>query len=116
LHPAAWWLSDVESGTVDWFAYVDGEDAALEEVSPGADGSASALLFAGGQAFESGVGIGMFCDDVSAFSGVGFWARGRGGEHIRFLAAIPATDATEGRGDCDPDLVNVTIIRASTWS
>lgn len=94
-------LSDCETGLEGWFGYVDGAEANVTEQHPGADDSSTAAHFAGGEAEESGMGIGMFCDDVSGFDGVAFWARGPA--RIRFLVAIPATDATPGRGDCDPD-------------
>lgn len=98
-------VSDFEQGQEHWFAYVDRDEAEVGELHPGADGTNRAARFAGGEAAASGVGIGMFCDDVSSFDGVSFWAKGHGGEHLRFLVAIPATDATPGRGDCDDELV-----------
>jgi hypothetical protein len=115
-------VSDFEDGPNHWFAYVDDHEVSVGEQHPGADGSESAAQFAGGKAAAAGVGIGMFCDDVSSFHGVGFWAKGRGGEHVRFLVAIPATDATPGRGDCDPehhkcnDHPGFGITLASEWT
>jgi hypothetical protein len=96
-------LSDFEHGPDAWFAYLDDHEVAVGEQHPGAAGTNSAAHFAGGKAAAAGVGIGMFCDDVSGFDGVSFWAKGHGGEHVRFLVAIPATDASPGRGDCNPE-------------
>ena len=95
-------LADAEAGLKGFFAYVGSSSAPLSLVHPGAANTSAAIDFHGGKADSSGMGVGMFCDDVSSFAGVSFWAKGRGGEHLRFLVAIPATDATKGRGDCDP--------------
>jgi hypothetical protein len=101
LVPAAL-LADCEGGMKGWFGYVGNSSLAVSEVHPGADSSATAADFQGGQASSSGMGISLFCDDVSSYAGISFWAKGQGGEHLRFLVAIPATDAKAGRGDCDP--------------
>jgi hypothetical protein len=115
-------VSDFEQGSERWFAYVDAHEVAVGEQHPGAAGSQSAARFAGGEAAAAGIGIGMFCDDVSSFDGVSFWAKGHGGERLRFLVAIPATDATPGRGDCDAQHVEcndhpgVGITLGSEWT
>ncbi len=68
------------------------------------------------------MGLSLFCDDVSAFDGISFWAKGRGDDHVRFLIAIPATDAKPGRGDCNPDQVKCNdhpgkaLILSSDWA
>jgi hypothetical protein len=114
-------LADAEAGTKGFFAYVESQAATVSLVHPGAFGSAAAIDFHGGKAQSSGMGFGLFCDDVSSFAGVSFWAKGRGGEHLRFLVAIPATDATPGRGDCNPQQVKCNdhpgkaLVLTSDW-
>ena len=39
--------------------------------------------------------------DPARFDGVQFWAKGKDGDMVRFLAVIPGTDPTPGVGDCD---------------
>ncbi len=95
-------LANCEAGAQGWFAYLDDQVAAVLEARPGAADTQTSMRFKGGSAKSSGVGFGLFCDDVSSYQGVSFWAKGKGGEHMRFLVAIPETDAQPGRGDCNP--------------
>jgi hypothetical protein len=90
-------LADCEAGTKDWFAYTDDSTASVGAVHPGAADTEAAVGFKGGAAKSSGVGFVLFCDDVSTYVGISFWAKGKGGEHMRFLVAIPETDAVPGR-------------------
>jgi hypothetical protein len=98
-------LADCEGDMKGWFGYVGSDSAPVYPAHPGAQNSATAADFQGGHATSSGMGIGLSCDDVSGYRGVSFWAKGRGGEKLRFLVAIPATDTKPGRGDCDPEQV-----------
>ncbi len=95
-------LANCEAGAQGWFAYLDDHDVAVSVERPGATGTQTAVRFKGGSAKSSGIGFGLFCDDVSSYQGISFWAKGNGGEHMRFLVAIPETDAQPGRGDCNP--------------
>jgi hypothetical protein len=96
-------VSDCElNGVKGWFGYVNDTRVVPVALHPGANGTQTAAEFKGQQADISGVGISLFCDDVTRYAGVSFWAKGNGGEHLRFLAAVPGTDAAIGRGDCVP--------------
>ncbi|HEY1536095.1 MAG TPA: hypothetical protein VGF76_18875 [Polyangiaceae bacterium] len=93
-------LADSEANLNGWFAFVDAVQTEVVAAHPGADNTNTAVEFRGGHAVSSGMGWGLFCSDVSRYSGVSFWAKGRGGDHIRFQVAVPATDGQPGRGDC----------------
>ncbi|HEY3666286.1 MAG TPA: hypothetical protein VGL19_09810 [Polyangiaceae bacterium] len=95
-------IADFEGGVAGWSGYLGTNPLQLDTVQPGADMTDLALRFKGGKATTSGVFHLMPCSDVSDFDGVQFWAKGRGGDMVRFLAVIPATDPTAVIGDCDP--------------
>jgi hypothetical protein len=94
-------IADFEDSVATWSGYVGDNPLAVESTQPGADMTEHALRFKGGKASTSGVFHLMPCSDVSAFDGVQFWAKGKGGDMVRFLAVIPGTDPTPGVGDCD---------------
>jgi hypothetical protein len=96
-------IADFEDGVAGWSGYIGGDPLSVESTQPGADMTDRALRFKGGKADTSGVFHLTPCSDVSAFDGVQFWAKGKGGDMVRFLAVIPATDPTPGVGDCDPN-------------
>jgi hypothetical protein len=103
LHVPDTLLSDCEqSGVQGWFGYVNDAKVLPVALHPGANGTQTAAELQGQQAHDSGLGISLFCDDVTRYSGISFWAFGNGGEHVRFLAAVPGSDAAVGRGDCVP--------------
>jgi hypothetical protein len=96
-------IANFEDGVGGWTGYL-GDNPLLPEISqPGADTTEHALRFKGGKASTSGVFHLLPCSDVSDFDGVQFWAKGKGGDMVRFLAVIPGTDPTPGVGDCDPN-------------
>ncbi len=96
-------IADFEDGVAGWSGYIANNPLLPESLQPGADMTEHALRFKGGKASTSGVFHLMPCSDVSDFDGVQFWAKGKGGDQVRFLAVIPATDPTPGVGDCDPN-------------
>jgi hypothetical protein len=96
-------IADFEDGVAGWSGYIADDPLLPESLQPGADMTEHALRFKGGKAATSGVFHLMPCSDVSDFDGVQFWAKGKGGDLVRFLAVIPATDPTPGVGDCDPN-------------
>lgn len=65
-------LADCEAGSKDWFAYADDHQAPVAVIHPGAGATQTAVRFAGGAAKNAGVGLGLFCADVSSFAGVSF--------------------------------------------
>jgi hypothetical protein len=87
-----------------WFAYVEATPSTIAAATPGAVETAKAAGFSGGAAKYAGMGFGLGCKDVSALDGISFWAKASTeGAKIKFLAAIPATDAVKeqgGTGDC----------------
>ncbi len=93
-------IDDFEDGVAGWSAYIGNDPWHVDSTQPGADNTDHALRFSGGHADTSGFYHLMPCSDVSSFDGIQFWAKGRGGDQIRFLAVIPATDPTDGIGDC----------------
>lgn len=94
-------VGDFEQGVEGWGAYVNKDFGVVTSTAPGASLSQLAATFAGGFAEQSGMYHQMPCTDVSAFDGISFWAKGRGGDHVRFLAAIPGTQPITDGGDCD---------------
>ena len=95
-------IDDFEQGMNGWATYIDDQFGAPVLSAPGAALSGHAATFSGGTANVSGVYHPQRCNDVSAFTGISFWAKGRGGDHVRFLAVIPATQPQLEGGDCDP--------------
>ena len=102
--PAAM-IADFEHGVVGWSSYVGNSGntvfGGVTNSQPGAATTAFAATFNGGKAETSGMFHTQYCSDVSQFDGISFWAKGWGGDRVRFLAVIPATDPTNGFGDCD---------------
>jgi hypothetical protein len=94
-------IEDFEHGVNGWATYLDDQFGAPTSTAPGAALTGLAATFSGGQADISGLFKNLRCTDVSAFTGISFWAKGRGGDHVRFLAVIPATQPTTEGGDCD---------------
>ena len=94
-------VEDFEHGVDDWGTYINDQFGAPASTAPGAGQSELAVTFSGGSADVSGLYDDLPCTDVSAFNGISFWAKGRGGDHVRFLAVIPATQPTTEGGDCD---------------
>ena len=94
-------VDDFEQGMNGWATYVDDQFGAPTLSAPGAALTGHAATFRGGTAKVSGVYHDQRCNDVSAFTGISFWAKGRGGDHVRFLAVIPATQPVADGGDCD---------------
>ena len=115
-------LANCETGMKGWFGYTGGSSTPVTELHPGAEDSITAADFHGGYAESAGMGISMFCDDVSSYDGVSFWAKGRGDDHVRFLVAVPGSDAKPGRGDCDPAQVKCNdhpgkaLVLTDTWT
>jgi hypothetical protein len=93
-------IADFEAGVAGWSGYLGDNPFGVESTQPGAAATAHALRFAGGKAKTSGFFRSLPCRDVSDFEGLQFWAKGKGGDLVRFLAVIPATDPTVGVGDC----------------
>jgi len=94
-------IGDFEQGVTGWGRYIGSDFGPIKSISPGAANTASAALFSGGYAETSGMYHELPCNDVSQFDGISFYAKGRGGDQVRFLAVIPATDPIEDGGDCD---------------
>jgi hypothetical protein len=101
-------IADFEQGIGGWYGYVGASGSApvsawpVVASAPGADSTAFAATFSGGPAAVSGIGFELPCMNVAAFDGISFWAKGRGGDAVRFLAVVPGSDPTVGVGDCDP--------------
>lgn len=93
-------IANFENGVAGWSAYVGSDPFGVESTQPGAVETEHALRFQGGKANTSGFYDLLPCRDVSAFDGLQFWAKGKGGEKVRFLAVIPATDPKPDIGDC----------------
>ena len=98
-------IADFEHGVTGWASYM-GEGGntvfgSVQNTQPGAAQTTFAATFSGGAAQTSGMFHTQYCSDVSAFDGISFYAKGKGGDHVRFLAVIPATDPTAVYGDCD---------------
>jgi hypothetical protein len=104
MEPAAL-IADFEHGVTGWSSYTGNSGITLfggvTSTQPGAETTAFAASFTGGKADTSGMFHTLYCSDVSQFDGISFWAKGRDGAPVRFLAVIPATDPTAGFGDCD---------------
>ena len=94
-------LADFELGVSGWMGYIGDHFGPLQSSAPGAAKSGHAATFSGGYAQTSGMYRELGCADVTQFDGVSFYAKGQGGEKVRFLAAIPATDPVSDGGDCD---------------
>jgi hypothetical protein len=94
-------LADFEHGVSGWSGYMGEHFGPLSSSAPGAALTGHAATFAGGAAQTSGMFRTLHCSDVSAYDGISFYAKGWGGDKVRFLASIPATDPIEDGGDCD---------------
>jgi hypothetical protein len=98
-------IADFEHGVVGWSSYMGNSGntvfGGVQNTQPGAATTAFAATFGGGKAETSGMFHTQYCSNVSGFDGVSFWAKGRGGDRVRFLAVVPATDPTSGFGDCN---------------
>ena len=98
-------IADFEAGVVGWAGYLGADPYAVESSQPGAALTEHALRFNGGKAKTSGFFRLLPCRDVSDYDGIQFWAKGKGGDLVRFLAVIPGTDPTPGIGDChEPEM------------
>ena len=93
-------IADFEAGVQGWSGYLGTAPYGVYATQPGATSTQQALRFSGGKAKTSGFFRLLPCRDVSDFDGIQFWARGKGGDAVRFLAVIPGTDPTVGVGDC----------------
>jgi hypothetical protein len=103
-------IGDFEHGVTGWFGYVGQNNETVTSwpvlsTAPGAALSAHAATFRGGSASLSGMGHNLPCTDIWAFDGISFWAKSAASNNVRFLAVIPATDPTQGIGDCNPDFM-----------
>jgi hypothetical protein len=91
------------------FAYDYGPTGPLNALSiagPGAVGTGKAAhLSKPGLITFGGMGLQAPCWDVSALSGISFWAKGTAGADnvIQIQVAIPATHAVANGGDCTKD-------------
>lgn len=94
-------IGDFEQGVTGWGAYINNYIGIVQLSAPGAAQTEHAATFAGTFADQSGLYHELACSDVSGFDGISFWAKGKGGEHIRFLTAIPETQPVADGGDCD---------------
>jgi hypothetical protein len=118
-------IADFEHGVLGWSSYIGNDGNTVfgnvQSTQPGAAGTQFAALFDGGKAETSGMFRTSYCSDVSKFDGISFWAKGQGGDRVRFLAVIPATDPTSGFGDCDSqtsvcsDHPGAAVILSNQW-
>ena len=94
-------LADFEQGVSGWSGYMGAQFGPLSSSAPGAALTGHAATFAGGAAQTSGMLRELHCTDVSAFDGISFYAKGRGGDKLRLATSIPATDPIADGGDCE---------------
>ena len=98
-------IADFEAGVAGWSGYLGSDPFSVQSTQPGAALTEHALRFSGGSAKTSGFFHLLPCRDVSMYDGIQFWARGKGGDQVRFLAVIPGTDPTPAIGDChEPEM------------
>ena len=93
-------IADFEAGVLGWSGYLEGGPYAVLSAQPGAESTGHALRFVGAYATTSGFYHLLPCTDVSEFDGLQFWAKGKAGELVRFLAVVPGTDPAPIVGDC----------------